>query len=1039
MLGVALVHLLLSLLAETLGDKTFYAGPVNPAAGMALGAVLAFGRAGLAGVVLACAVLPPVQAALGLPNGGLPLVHEWAIGLGVALQAGVGAALLRRWLQQPLSLSTPHSILCAGVLGGLLASTISPSLFTLVHGAADQVAKQALPSLWLARWLADAIGVLLVAPVVLSFFGEPAADWRPRRRWVAVPLLLALALLACSALAFERLHAQRALASFERDAARLANAAEARLVAPLLALRALHSAVATNPEPDTSSLQRATDWWLAQPYQLQAMGIARRAPAREGPPPDGTAAPALPTAERAAAPSGDAMVVQQVLPQPANGPLLGLNLLTVDSARLALQAARLSGQPTVSSGPDLPGLLADETALMLYLTLQDSTPAAEAPRARPSGGVVFVALSVQRALTGLREAELAHLEWCLLDAMPSGPAQRRLAGASGCELRPALTGSPFHQTRRLMLADRVMELRVNSSADRLPSTLTRARWVLPVVGLLSSALLSALLLIMTGQARRTEQAVHERTAELRREMTVRTEAQQALNVSEQRMRAILDNLPLGIALMTAEGRLLECNPRLCNMLGRSSEHLRGESVLVCFEAGEEQRVRNLRHRVLQQRGTVDSVDSLKLRAANGRVTEVRVVASALFNEDGGIGHVVAAVQDMTAHHQLLESELALDRAETANRAKSEFVSRMSHELRTPLNAMIGFAQLLALNEHPRLSVRQMEWAQQIQRAGWHLLAMINDTLDLARIESGATRLSLEAVKLAPLLTACRDWVQQGAAQRGVRLQLSIDPGVPAVLADSTRLKQILTNLLSNAVKYNRESGSVDITARQADGRHVEIVVQDTGLGMTTEQLSSLFQPYNRLGQENSSIEGSGIGLVISRRLAELMGGTLQAQSMAGEGSVFTLRMPATSERARAEAQPEPPGPGRYQHRLVHYVEDNPTNVEVMRGVLLQRSQITLQTSTLGLDGLSAIRHSRPDLILLDMQLPDISGLELLRHILSDDQLASIPVIVVSAEATPQNMERALTLGARHYVTKPLNIAVFLALLDEVLEENRRSL
>ena len=205
--------------------------------------------------------------------------------------------------------------------------------------------------------------------------------------------------------------------------------------------------------------------------------------------------------------------------------------------------------------------------------------------------------------------------------------------------------------------------------------------------------------------------------------------------------------------------------------------------------------------------------------------------------------------------------------------------------------------------------------------------------------------------------------------------------------------------------------------------------------MTAEQLSSLFQPYNRLGRESGSVEGTGIGLVISRRLAELMGGTLQADSLPGKGSVFTLCLPATDDVAPLLTLPEQSGQARYQQRLVHYVEDNATNVEVMRGVLLQRKQITLQTSTLGLDGMSAIRHSRPDLILLDMQLPDISGLELLRHIKQDDQIASIPVIVVSADATPQNMERALTLGAQHYVTKPLDIASFLALVDLALAGN----
>jgi len=203
--------------------------------------------------------------------------------------------------------------------------------------------------------------------------------------------------------------------------------------------------------------------------------------------------------------------------------------------------------------------------------------------------------------------------------------------------------------------------------------------------------------------------------------------------------------------------------------------------------------------------------------------------------------------------------------------------------------------------------------------------------------------------------------------------------------------------------------------------------------MTPDQLSGLFQPYNRLGRETSTIEGTGIGLVISRRLAELMGGTLEARSVAGKGSTFTLRLPSAAAAEAPAAPPEAAFNAPYQQRRVHYVEDNATNVEVMRGVLLQRPQVQLNVSTAGLDGLENIRRERPDLILLDMHLPDISGLELLRLLKADPDLAEIPVIVVSADATAARVAEALSLGALHYVTKPVNVSRFLDLLDEVLE------
>jgi CheY-like chemotaxis protein/two-component sensor histidine kinase len=374
---------------------------------------------------------------------------------------------------------------------------------------------------------------------------------------------------------------------------------------------------------------------------------------------------------------------------------------------------------------------------------------------------------------------------------------------------------------------------------------------------------------------------------------------------------------------------------------------------------------------------------------------------------------------------------------------------MSHELRTPLNAMLGFAQLLGLEREPPLSEHQRNRAQQIQRAGWHLLDLINDTLDLARIESGAVQLQVQAVDLVQLVAGCADLLSTAAAARRVDLALEMSLDLPPVAADATRLKQIVTNLLSNAVKYNREGGRVTVRAalRPSDGAMspalaaapgtggetgVTLEVADTGLGMTETQLQHLFEPYNRLGREGSGVEGTGIGLVITKRLTEMMGGTLKARSRAGAGSTFTLDLPVAAAAAAEHAASTAMAPAPYRERCVLYIEDNETNIEVMRGVLLQRPQIRLEVAMLGLEGLALARRQLPDLILLDMQLPDLSGLELLRRLMADDETASIPVIVVSADASPVRIEQALTLGAVQYVTKPLALAPFLQALDETL-------
>jgi CheY-like chemotaxis protein len=290
-------------------------------------------------------------------------------------------------------------------------------------------------------------------------------------------------------------------------------------------------------------------------------------------------------------------------------------------------------------------------------------------------------------------------------------------------------------------------------------------------------------------------------------------------------------------------------------------------------------------------------------------------------------------------------------------------------------------------------------------------------------------LSLRTVDLREALLASSSMLSNAAAQRGIDIHQTLADDACSVVADETRLKQVLTNLLSNAVKYNRDGGEVHISAERSSPGSVAVTVRDTGLGMTRDQLAGLFQPYNRLGREHGQIEGTGIGLVISRRLAELMGGTLEATSEAGQGSAFTLHLPAGESSLATARDDQPRSAAAYLQRHVHYVEDNETNVEVMRGMLAQRPQVRLTVSMNGLDGLSAIRQNRPDLVLLDMQLPDISGLELLRHLKTDDDLADIPVIVVSADATTARIQEALTLGAAHYVTKPVDLRRFLATLD----------
>jgi PAS domain S-box-containing protein len=1037
---VALAYTLTGLLALQLAIPPGYASPIYPSAGIALAAVLVYGRPGLAGAALG-AIL--VNATLGASRGlfdvstlGVPV----AVGAGAALQAAAAAAMIRRFVGQPLTLTEPGDIVRFGVLGAAVACTVSACVGTAALWAAGTVSTGQLAGNVLTWWVGDTLGVLIGTPVALTLIGRPRSSWAPRRRTVALPVLVATGLLAAAALAVGRWDEDRLRATFQRDATALSSEVEARLSKPLHALQAVHGVHLAGTELDDTTLAAAARWWLEQPMAPQAIGTSFRlarsdigafeARARADGLPDYRVFDRQPAAVTDA--TEDMVVLRLIEPRAGNDKALGVNALSIPAARAAILQARRSGQPTASAGFRLTQATGDETGVVIYQALYRGTPGSDAEREAAFQGVVFVTLSAERTFAPLLQSTGGYLAWCLVDRDPA-VTLKRLAGPTGCE---QLEGSPFESRRELAFAGRDWELRVTASGRAVPGLQESNAWPFAVAGLLAAALLGALLLLVTGRTRRIEEAVDARTAELQHEMAVRRAADEALRDSEARLRSIFEHVPIGVTFIDPRGHIVEGNPRLCEMLGWNAADLRKLTIDDISHAGEAGENRRQLNALLN--GDISLIDrELRMQRANGEVFWARARLTVLRDAQGRALRLAGVLEDITEHLQLEKAERERDRAESANRTKNEFVSRMSHELRTPLNAMIGFAQLLGMARDPALSAAQREWVAQIQRAGWHLLEMINDTLDLARIDSGLVALTMRPVDLEPLLTHGVSMVSNAASARGVGIDVNIDDTARLVVADATRLTQVLTNLLSNAVKYNQTGGSVTVETRALSTRGdpwVEVAVHDSGIGMTEQQLGALFEPYNRLGRESSGIEGTGIGLVISRRLSELMGGTLDATSRAGVGSTFTLRLPAAGPLSLPTPAPlSTDVPLAYHQRRVHYIEDNETNVEVMRGILAQRPQVVLTVSTLGLDGLDAVRRERPDLILLDMQLPDISGLELLRHLKQDDHHGDIPVVVVSADATPLHIEQALTLGAAHYVTKPVAVADFLALLDRTLD------
>jgi len=383
---------------------------------------------------------------------------------------------------------------------------------------------------------------------------------------------------------------------------------------------------------------------------------------------------------------------------------------------------------------------------------------------------------------------------------------------------------------------------------------------------------------------------------------------------------------------------------------------------------------------------------------------------------------------------------AKQEADAANQAKSEFLSRMSHELRTPLNAILGFGQIL--DKQP-LTPLQQESVQYILKGGRHLLDLINEVLDIARVEAGHLDLSLEPIALAEILAEACNLVRPLAAERNILL--CTVPGACAdihIMADRQRLKQVLINLLSNAIKYNKTGGKVHIRSLPLLDAHLRIAIQDTGPGIALAEQQKLFIPFERLDAARSGVEGTGLGLALSQRLVTAMGGELTFESVPGEGSTFCISLPLILSPGEAitdqlqDVQRSEPGRSSERSATILTIEDNLSNLRLMEVLLRSRPGTTLLAAMQGSIGLDLARQHEPDLILLDLNLPDISGKEVLARLQASALTCDIPVVVLSADATPAQIERLLKAGAKAYLTKPLDVAEFLHTVDTMLSHKR---
>ena len=531
-----------------------------------------------------------------------------------------------------------------------------------------------------------------------------------------------------------------------------------------------------------------------------------------------------------------------------------------------------------------------------------------------------------------------------------------------------------------------------------------------------------------------------------KDITDSKKADQTTQAASQYARSLIEASLDPLVTIDADGKITDVNKATKEVTGESRGKLIGSDFANYFT--DPQKAREGYQLVFSLGSVIDY--PLAIRHASGKITDVLYNANLYRDAKGNVQGVFAAARDITESKRLeqtlrvrnVDLEKATAVAEEASLAKSNFLASMSHELRTPLNAILGFAQLLESSTSPP-TPSQKSNIDRILTAGWYLLELVNEILDLAQIESGRVAISREAVSLENVLNECRALVEPLATKRGIGVSLAPLERPHYVDADRTRLRQVLINLLHNAIKYNKPAGTVIVECALTPANSIRINVRDTGLGLSQQQIGQLFQPFNRLGKEAGTEQGTGIGLVVVKRLMELMGGSVGVDSHVEVGSVFwielnltTAPLPTISE-VNQEVQANPKHPTGAAQRTVLYVEDNSANLALMEELIARRPDLRLISAADGNLGVEYARTYLPEIILMDLHLPGISGIEAIKILRADPTTAHIPVIAVSAYASEADIELALDAGCFNYITKPIKLNEFMIALDVALRYAQR--
>ncbi len=501
--------------------------------------------------------------------------------------------------------------------------------------------------------------------------------------------------------------------------------------------------------------------------------------------------------------------------------------------------------------------------------------------------------------------------------------------------------------------------------------------------------------------------------------------------AERMYRTLVEQVPVVVyvAEFGQHGPWRYVSPRIESMLGFSPEEWLANPALWYDQMVPEDREGAMTDEALSREMGTPLRSEYRLRTHDGRVVWVRDEAVVVHDGAGRPSFFHGILADITPEKEAEKVAERAEVAEQANRAKDEFLSRMSHELRTPLNAILGFGQLLQTSP---LAPADAESVEQILKGGRHLLDLINEVLDIARIESRTLSLSIEPVSVHEVIREAVDLVLPLAAKRGIAVHASGSDPASFVLADRQRLKQAMLNLLANAVKYNHEGGSATVSVdRMADS--ITIRVSDTGPGIRSEDQERLFSRFDRLGAERTGIEGTGLGLALTKALVEGMGGSIGVESEMGTGSTFWLSLrPAEDPNSIEEPARSVPAVDRGPIHTILCIEDDPSNLRLIERILANRPGVRLLKAIRGRMGLDLAREHHPDLIVVDVHLPDIPGDHVIGSLRNDPATGRTPVIVTSADATPKQRKRLVAAGATEYLSKPLDVKRFLAVVDESL-------